>query len=285
MKVVLLILALSFVTIVLSSRTPTLDGTWTESKYGGKLYICIDDNLQLWATYSQAGVLWGKVSADKTEAYGNWYEAGNGKCGNGTFKLFFNDAANTILNYTFTCGDDTKLYPTNYSRTEARLATFANDDECNVVTTPTDVTGSWANKQLKLNFLHICSYIVDGIGRASISMQYDLTDLFVDGYEYASRKIIRGHYYSRYDGVTEEGAYLFFALDREKAIQFFWQGSLIDPALIDEPLFHRVETPIAYKGSENPRCRQFVKLADQVIAGVSTLTASFFVFTLLFLLL
>lgn len=73
MKVVLIF---AIVCIALANAAPirTVEGIWTDSKYGGKLYMCVDDDNQLWATYSEAGVLWGRTSEDRSVTVGNWLD-------------------------------------------------------------------------------------------------------------------------------------------------------------------------------------------------------------------
>jgi hypothetical protein len=39
----------------------TLNGAWTDPRYGGNLYICVDDHSRIWATYSEIGVYWGRL--------------------------------------------------------------------------------------------------------------------------------------------------------------------------------------------------------------------------------
>lgn len=69
---VLLVFAILCIAIAHAAPIRTVEGIWTDSKYGGKLYICVDDEYQLWATYSEAGVLWGRTNEDHTVSVGNW---------------------------------------------------------------------------------------------------------------------------------------------------------------------------------------------------------------------
>ena len=58
---------------VSAAQLSTLEGTWTDQRYGGNLYFCIDNQLTVWSTYSEAGVMWGRANEDMTEAAGRWY--------------------------------------------------------------------------------------------------------------------------------------------------------------------------------------------------------------------
>jgi len=51
----------------------TFEGVWTDSKYGGQTFVCVDGDT-LWAAYSHVGIAVGTV--DGTTAYGDWYEVG-----------------------------------------------------------------------------------------------------------------------------------------------------------------------------------------------------------------
>lgn len=50
----------------------SLEGTWTDSRYGGRLYLCVDDELNVWGTYSEAGVYWGRTTPNQNFATGRW---------------------------------------------------------------------------------------------------------------------------------------------------------------------------------------------------------------------
>ena len=65
------ILALLFA-IAYSQSINTIEGTWTDSRYGGKLYLCTDDSFGVWGTYSEAGVYWGYLDESRNIAEGRW---------------------------------------------------------------------------------------------------------------------------------------------------------------------------------------------------------------------
>lgn len=50
----------------------SIEGTWTDARYGGRLYLCVDDNFNVWGTYSEAGVYWGSTTPNQNFAAGRW---------------------------------------------------------------------------------------------------------------------------------------------------------------------------------------------------------------------
>ena len=52
-------------------ETKTIEGTWTDSRYGGRLYFCVNGH-KVYGTYSEVGVYWGEVNPYHDYAKGRW---------------------------------------------------------------------------------------------------------------------------------------------------------------------------------------------------------------------
>ena len=211
------------------------------------------------------------------------YEAGDGVCSSGTWEAYFKDApVNSLLELKFRCVEDLEVpNPVPVVRQEKRKNSLVNDDQCNVVYESMQFLGTWGNKPITLNWLEGCQ---DGL-RAEISMDYDDRIVYVDGTVFEEGRLVKGRWYGQERGTTENtnGPYLFFPLTDEKAIHFFWSGQTILSSDLDKPENHRVETPLAYRGPENNKCRRY-NLNDGLITvnSAAPLTAGLLFVALLF---
>lgn len=279
------LLCLIFIGLVICEPLNTVEGIWTESKYGGKIYICVDDTSNLWATYSEAGVLWGRASLDRTIASGSWYEAGNNvTCTSGLWQAIINQDEPNSLVITYVCEEN----PNDIAaiRTETRLSNSANNNDCNVVTQEQQFTGTWGNKLLGVEDYIACS---DGNeGQASIVTDQE-TFVYVYGAAYENDRIFTGQWFSdETSGIRRHGSYLFFPINTQEAVQIFWTGDEINYERdINDPRSHRIESGIQYRGNSEEGCDAHSYLvefiSESTITKIPIITILLFVFVQVFL--
>jgi len=146
-------------------ETKTIEGTWTDSRYGGRLYFCINDDRKVFGTYSEVGVYWGEVNPYHDYAKGRWYQAGNSACNSGWWEAeFLDDDDRNTLNFQAFCDfGGQRIYRYN----ESRITHVANDKQCNVVYEKQSVVGSWGNLKLGYKYIDMCDSEDDDEGHGS----------------------------------------------------------------------------------------------------------------------
>ena len=50
----------------------SIEGGWSDPRFGGSLYFCVDDDLNVWGSYFNVGVYWGKTDVYQDIARGRW---------------------------------------------------------------------------------------------------------------------------------------------------------------------------------------------------------------------
>merc|ERR1711934_363917 len=214
----------------------------------------------VWATYSEAGVLWGRTSEDKTIAAGHWYEAGQrAVCNSGTWQAVIDQSTPDTLEMVFFCSENENS-PVAF-RNETRLNDSTNDDDCHVVKGQATFPGTWGNKLLGVEKLVACE---DG-NRAYASIITEQERLvYVVGTSYEDGRIFTGQYFAEFGGAKRTGPYMFFPISRTSAVQIFWSGGFIDIEEINDPTLHRVESGIQYRNDETSGCQDNDFLIDEI---------------------
>jgi len=275
MRVVILF-CLVFIGLCIAEPIHTVEGIWTDSFIGGKNYICVDDTNNVWATFSEAGVLWGRTSLDKTIATGTWYTAGNAiSCTSGPWQAIVYQEDPDTLEISYYCEENTKQPFVSYN--EKRLADSANNADCNVVTQEASFEGTWGNKLLGVEDLVAC--VNGNEAQASIVTDQE-TFVYVYGASYNDDRIFTGRWFSdEPNGIRRNGPYLFFPLNTQDAVQIFWTGDEINYEQdIDNPRNHRMERGIKYRSSQTGDCDSHNYLV-QLVSGTSNLIPSIAIIT------
>jgi len=258
-------LVLFAVACVFAAPVPTLDGTWTDSKYGGKLFICIDERWSVWGSYSEAGVLWGKSTTDKTQASGTWYEAGNAPCNYGTWEAYFANESETggeeAVIFQFRCNNE--LTNQIVQRIETRLSSVANDEDCLVVYEDADFTGSWGNRQT-VQWLDACE---NSGNTAELSIVYagnPAEYFWANGTSFEDGRLFSGNFYSG-NLINEDdvGVTLFFPISQAEAVQITWTGA-VDYTKRDDPAAHRLIRDIQFRDRLGNKCADNIFLNGYV---------------------
>jgi len=144
-------------------ETKTIEGTWTDSRYGGNLYFCVNDR-KVYGTYSEVGVYWGEINAYQDYAKGRWYQAGNSACNSGWWEAEFLTQDRDTLNFQAFCDfGGQRIYRYN----ESRITHVANSYQCNVVYEKQTVVGSWGNLKLGYKYIDMCDSEDDDEGHGS----------------------------------------------------------------------------------------------------------------------
>jgi len=253
MRVVLLGL-LFLACLVSAAPQPTLVGTWTDQRYGGNLYFCVDSQYNVWSTYSEAGVMWGRANEDMTEAAGRWYEVGGDKeCNAGRWQAILFPAEDEddidYMEIVWFCRE--RLDKPVSARYESRLSTVANGDQCNEVATVMPFQGSWANLQLGLNKAVFCSDGFDAYGSITTDTN---TEVYVEGNSFEEGRIFTGNYtLVTANRERATGDFMFFATSRREGVQFIWTPS-VNTREIDNPRRHTVDQMI-FRGEVDNGCR------------------------------
>jgi len=243
------ILALLFA-IAYSQSINTIEGTWTDSRYGGKLYFCTDDSFGVWGTFSEAGVYWGYLDESRNIAEGRWYQAGNSPCNSGYWEAFFNSTTGNELSFITSCDFGRQ----NFNYTETRINSFANDDQCNVVYDQSNIQsieGTWGNVQQDFDHIDFCVFDDDDEGHASYSkVGINATVGYMTGQVMEHERLFQGDFSARnFEGNFRSGGVLFFPRTTTEAVMFMWPGEKIT-----RNGEHDVITQIQYRDSNGARC-------------------------------
>ena len=270
MKVVLFSLLVCLFSVSFAAPLATVEGTWTDSRYGHNLYICVDDVNSFWATYSEAGVLWGRTNVDRTIATGEWFEAGDAHvCSHGTWQAqLFQETPDEIL-FTYFCSETPGVVDVQF--TETRLSTISNDAQCNVVTQHSSVDGSWRNKQQGIDSMIACE---DG-NQVRISINNEQKEfIYAVGTSYNNGEIVTGLWFA--NDLEQFGPYMFFPTSAGEGVQFFWSGDFINSADFANPELHHV-THVNYVDSDTDGCKNYSYIVDTVGAASIQLPAIAFI--------
>jgi len=261
----------------------TLEGTWTDSKYGGNLYICIDERWNVWASYSEAGVLWGKSTTDKTQAAGTWHEAGDAPCNHGTWEAYFADpnvVGGEALIFQFRC--DNVYINQIVQRVETRKSSVANDEDCLIVYEEAQFYGSWGNRLEGIDWLDAC----DSGDIAEISTVYygsPTAYLYANGTAFEDGRLFSGNYtYSNLINEDDTGYYMFFPTSATEAVEIYWSSVVpINYTLKDDPAIHALTRGIQFRDRRGNRCADNYFLTGYV-SGAASLTVGFLMLIVVF---
>jgi len=266
---------------VAQALSSTIEGTWTDSKYGGDIHICIDDRWSVWASYSEAGVLWGKSTTDKTQAAGTWYEAGDAICNYGTWEAYFADptlVGGEALIFQFRCDNPN----TNQivQRVETRKSFVANDEDCLIVYEEAQFHGSWGNRLVGIDWLDAC----DNGDVAEISSTYYGSPtgyLYANGTSFEDDRLFSGNYtYSNLVNEDSRGVYLFFPISTTEAVNIYWNGP-VNYTNKDDPDVHGLIRGIQFRDRRGNRCTDNYFLTGYV-SGAASLTVGFLMLIVVF---
>ena len=204
MKAIFVLFSLFFLAVTAQSWD---DSSWTDSDYGGTMYVCFDDD-DVHAAYSEFGVAHGNRNGNTIS--GNWYEPGTEDCFSGSFEWTLGSSGNSFTGF-WTCADDDD--ERDWSETLISGASSTSDVLCAVFDHDEDVTGAYT---LSGTTFDIC--IDDDEYEASFSTSG------VDGYEtgvvYEDGAVVAGEYEVE-NGVT--GISLVFRLRDGRLGNFYWR--------------------------------------------------------------
>ncbi len=103
--------------LVLAISAQSFEGTWTDSEYGGNIYICVDDST-MYMAFSQYGIGSGTVTNDGSRVSGTFYTAGGGHLDretSGTFEWELDNDGNSFSGTYVFDGDNDGKYLSNLS--------------------------------------------------------------------------------------------------------------------------------------------------------------------------
>lgn len=242
-------IALLFATLLLAQVycQTTWIGSYSDYRYGGKIYLCVDQHNRLSGSYSEVGLLQGEVNT--THAWGEFYQAGTPK--------LFDPIDCTKGQFIFEMG--TYGFDGQY---ECEGQDFEDDDagslwhgerysgntpsaiQCGTLILSGDVAGTYTNPNLAQtpNQLAICVDDDDGdqvTWEGSYNFygspypQLNVTSGYIDGHRvYASGRVAVGTWYER----NTAGAYMAFVRSNGQLGVYQWTGlvgndgaTVIDP--------------------------------------------------------
>jgi len=200
-----------------------------DSRYGDKLYLCVDDSLNVWGTYSESGVYWGITVPEQNFAEGRWYQAGNSACNSGYWEATYLDNNPNSLFFTVTCDFNAQQ---TYNYTETRFNHIANDDQCNVVYDHSNIeplSGTWSNIKQDIEYIDFCIFDDDDESHASLSRTgVNATQGYMTGQVMENDRLFQGDYSLRTnDELYQSGGVLFFPRTNSQAVMFTWPGPKI----------------------------------------------------------
>jgi len=254
MSRLLVVLLLVAFTLAQYELKQSIEGTWTDSRYGGKLYLCVDDDLNVWGTYSEAGVYWGKTTPDENFAKGRWYQAGNSACNSGNWEAFYESTDSNSLSFVVTC-DFIGNQLNNF--TETRFNGIATDAQCNVVYNFDDIDGiegSWGNIQQDFGYIDFCVFDDDDEAHASFARVpapgLNATVGYMTGQAMENHRIFQGDYSAKNpEDKFSSGNVLFFPRSPREAVMFLWPGPQIR-----KNGQHTINTQIQYRDNSPEQC-------------------------------
>lgn len=181
--------------IYVAASQQWIDSTWTDTEFGGTLYLCFDDD-DVSGSYSNFGVVSGTRSGDQIS--GNWYEAGSGSCVSGSFSWTLGVNENSFTG-SYECADD--------------------DEEGDWSETFLGAAGSSIQNQYCPNLnANVEGFYTEGNARVSMcvdddeytaSYEYDNIEGFEQGVAYLNGAVVGGEWYEE-DG--DQGVSLWFRL-------------------------------------------------------------------------
>lgn len=188
--------------------------SWTDSLFGGTLYLCVDDD-DVHGAYSEYGVLHGTRNGDKIT--GEWYEPqySGATCNNGDFEWELNSNGSAFTGF-WTCADDDD--ERDWSETFISGPSSSSDVLCARFDHGDDVEGSYTLTTASSSFFDIC--IDDDEYEAAFGSSGSNTDGSESGVVFENGAVVSGEYEVE-NGVT--GVSLVFRLRDGRLGNFFWR--------------------------------------------------------------
>lgn len=166
---------------------------------------------------------------------------------------------------------------------ETRFTDSANDKDCHVVYDESKFEGSWGNKQLGVDKMSVCQ---DGNNAYASILTDQERFVYVIANSYENGRILTGQYYAEAQtGNQRSGPFMFFPVSKSEAVQVFWTGDSINPAQLNDPSLHRVETGIQYRDSSSSGCHDYSFVVEDFGSGSIVVPVLALVFSLMFALL
>jgi hypothetical protein len=247
----------------------SIEGGWSDPRYGGSLFFCVDDDLNVWGTYSNLGVYWGKTDAFQDVAKGRWYQVGAGDCVSGDWEAFYENNNATELNLIVYCDSDRNSQPYNF--TASRFTTHASDDECLVVKEPTSFVGTWKPVTRADYYIDFCtSKGGDNNAEGSFWGNHSIPG-YTYGRSWENYHLYQGRFAINKTGVFDFGYVLFFPRDYNKAVLFQYEGEEVDDVGAADPHIAHVYYPFGLIDRSPDNCELNRAILDQHISSASSI--------------
>ena len=202
--------------VVVSVNGQWSDSSWTDTEFGGILYLCFDGNT-VEGAYSEFGLLQGTLS-NSDVITGNFYDAGAGEfsCVTGNFELEISNDGDSFSGF-YTCEDDDESY--DWSETRVGGASSVSSTSCAILdSSSSSIAGSFTNNYGSYSFdVDVC---VDD-DEYNVSYNFDGVDGYETGRTFESGRVGSGIYQNE-DG--SYGASIYFILESGDLGNFFWRG-------------------------------------------------------------
>jgi len=251
-----------------SNQKQTIQGVYSDSRKGGSIYICVENNT-VSGIYSEYGLVVGTINS-KNVFNGTWYEGGLGNCLTGNFSLNFesgnfsgtyNCASNYSANYNWT---GVALFNTSIPQTVTNI-------QCGKLIGTTSssysMDGKWAYSSIYPYGLNQVDMCVNKNG------QFDASDFhpsytpigFDTGPWYRYQTVGTGSFYRANNNGALPGSSLWFLNSDGNLANLWWAGHFpyLNLHLINDTSIHSYDIYNYVSGTSQAECTRFRPIVNQ----------------------